>query len=58
VKAVIKDSEEIEAKVSICRVDWVWMVFSVREARAAEGRRAREGRVMDEIVYDVPYRGS
>ena len=31
------------------------MVFSVREASEAEGRRASEGRVIDARVYDVPY---
>jgi hypothetical protein len=44
---VIKDKEEIEAKVSICLVDWVWIVVKVRDAREADGRSAREGRTTD-----------
>lgn len=52
--AVIKDKEEIEARVSICRVDCVWIVFRVRDARDADGRSASEGSVMDARVYDVP----
>jgi len=46
VKAVRSDSDEMEARVRICRVDRVWIVASVRAAREAEGRRARDGRVM------------
>lgn len=46
VKAVMSDNEEMEANVRICRVDCVWIVERVREARDAEGRRARDGRVM------------
>ncbi len=34
------------ARVRIWRVEAVWMVIRVREARDAEGRRARDGRVM------------
>jgi hypothetical protein len=42
----MSDREEMDARVRICRVDRVWMVASVRAAREAEGRRAREGRVI------------
>ena len=45
-KAVMRDKDEMEARVRMCRVDCVWMVASVREAREAEGRSARDGRVM------------
>ena len=57
-KAVRRDREEIEARVSICRVDCVWIVVKVRDAREADGRRASEGRVIDARVYDVPWDGS
>lgn len=50
----MRDSDEMEARVRICRVDFVWMVERVREAMEAEGRRAREGRVMVVSVYEVP----
>ena len=52
--AVIRDKEEREARVRIWRVEVVWMVVRVREAREAEGRRARDGRVMVERLYDTP----
>ena len=52
--AVSKDREEMEARVSICRVECVWIVFKVRDAREADGRRASEGRVIEARVYDVP----
>jgi len=54
VNAVIKDRDEIEARVSICRVDCVWIVVKVRDAKEADGRSAREGRVIEARVYDVP----
>jgi len=44
--AVIRDNEETEARVRRWRVDLVWIVERVRDARAAEGRTAREGRAM------------
>ena len=44
--AVSSDRDEIVARVRIWRVDFVWIVVRVREAREAEGRRARDGRVM------------
>lgn len=44
--AVMREREEMDASVRIWRVDFVWMVERVREAREAEGRRARDGRVM------------
>lgn len=44
---MIRDNEEMDANVSICRVDCVWIVVRVREARDAEGRRAREGKIID-----------
>jgi len=44
--AVMSDREETDARVRICRVDEVWMVDRVRDALEAEGRRARDGRVI------------
>lgn len=52
--AVIRESDETEASVRMCRDDCVWMVARVRAAREAEGRSARDGRVMVVSVYDVP----
>ena len=46
VYAVRREREEMEAKLRICRVDFVWIVESVRDASEAEGRRARDGSVM------------
>lgn len=46
VNAVMSEREEMEANVRIWRVDFVWMVESVREARDADGSSARDGRVM------------
>lgn len=43
--AVIRLSEEIEAKVNVDRVVAVWRAVRVREAEVADGRRARVGRV-------------
>ncbi len=48
--AVINDRDDIEARVRICRVDCVWIVVKVRDAKEADGRRASEGRVMDASV--------
>jgi hypothetical protein len=53
--AVMSESEETEARVSIWRVERVWMVERAREALEAEGRRAREGRVMVVRLYETPY---
>lgn len=46
VKAVSREIEETEARERIWRVDFSWMSERVRAARAAEGRTAREGRVI------------
>ena len=43
----MRERELIEARVRMWRVERSWMVLRVRRARAAEGRRAREGRVME-----------
>ena len=48
------ERDEMVARVRICWVDFVWIVVRVREAREAEGSRARDGRVMLVRVYDVP----
>lgn len=48
--AVIRDREEIEARVRHVRVVEVWRAERVRLAVEAEGRRARVGRVMVERV--------
>jgi len=52
--AVSNERDEMVARVRICWVDFVWIVVRVREAREAEGSRARDGRVMLVRVYDVP----
>jgi hypothetical protein len=50
----MRDREEIDAKVSTWRVVAVWIRARVREAEEAVGRRARDGRVMVEMVYEMP----
>jgi len=55
VYAARSDSDEMEARVRICRVDLVWMVVSVRDASEAEGRRASEGSVVLDRAYAVPW---
>ena len=44
--AVSSERDEMVARVRIWRADFVWIVVRVREARAAEGRRARDGSVI------------
>lgn len=44
------DSEEMDAKVSTCRVVAVWIWDRVREAAEAVGRRASDGRVIVEVL--------
>lgn len=43
-----RDREEMEARVRMRAVERSWMVARARAAREAEGRRAREGRVIVE----------
>jgi len=50
----MSESEEMEASVRICRVDFCWMLVRVREARAAEGRSASAGSVIVLRLYDTP----
>ncbi len=45
VKAVMREIEEMDARVRICRVDFSWIVVRVLLAREAEGRKASDGRV-------------
>ncbi len=46
----MSDTDEMDAKVSTCRVVAVWIWVRVREAEEAVGRRAREARVMVEML--------
>jgi hypothetical protein len=53
VNALSREREEMEARVRIVRVDFVWIAVRVVEAWVAEGRRARVGR-RSVRVYDTP----
>lgn len=50
----MSEREETAARVSIWRVEAVWMVERVRAAVDADGRRAREGNVMVVRLYETP----
>jgi 2-keto-3-deoxy-6-phosphogluconate aldolase len=52
----MSEREEIDAKVRTWRVVAVWIWARVREAEAAVGRSARDGSVMAEILYEMPWR--
>lgn len=52
--AVMSESEATEARVRIWRVERVWMQDRARAAFEAEGRRAREGRVIVVRLYETP----
>jgi hypothetical protein len=52
---VVRASDETEARVRMRRVARSWMVSRARAARAAEGRRAREGSVIVEREYETPW---
>lgn len=51
----MREREEIDASVRICRVDVCWIVVRVREARVAEGSVDKEGRVRVEREYEIPW---
>ncbi len=51
---MIRDKEEMDAKVRTWRVVAVWIWLRVREAEEAVGRRARDGRVIVEMLYEMP----
>lgn len=53
--AVMSESEATEARVSIWRVERTWMLDRARAAFEAEGRRARDGRVIVVRLYETPY---
>jgi hypothetical protein len=52
----MSEREEIDAKVRTWRVVAVWIWARVREAEAAVGRSARDGSVMAEMLYEMPWR--
>jgi hypothetical protein len=46
----------MDAMVRTWRVVAVWIWLRVRDAEAAVGRRASDGRVMVEMLYEMPCR--
>jgi hypothetical protein len=51
----MSESDETDARLSIWRVERVWIADRAREALEAEGRRASEGRVIVVRLYETPY---
>lgn len=50
----MSERDEMDANVSTWRVVAIWIWLRVREAEAAVGRRASDGSVIVEILYDMP----
>ena len=51
----MSESDATDARVSIWRVERIWMLDRARAAFEAEGRRARDGRVIVVRLYETPY---
>lgn len=52
--AVTSDSDEIDARVRIWRVERVCMLDKARDAFEADGRRASDGRATVVRLYETP----